>query len=73
MSIDVDVLIEAYSILIQYVPSKDRQEAADSLMSVVVDLLGDTELHEFAASDITLKKALKEYVGEDDENLNDDD
>ena len=41
-------------------------------MSVVVDLLGDTELHEFAASDSTLKKALKEYVGED-ENLTDDD
>lgn len=72
MSIDVDVLTEAYSVLIQYVPSKDRQEAADALMSVVVDLLGDTELHEFAASDSTLKKALKEYVGED-ENLTDDD
>ena len=67
MSIDVEVLIETYTILKQYIPSKDRQEAADNLMSVVVDMLGDQELKEFGTTDATLKRALKEYSSDDDE------
>ncbi len=75
MSIDVEVLSETYAILIQHVPQKDRQEAADSLISVLVDMLGDSELQEFGGSDPTLKRSLREYApeDEDDENLNDDD
>jgi hypothetical protein len=65
MSIDVEVLGEAYTILKQYIPQKDRQEAADNLMSVMVDMLGDIELQEFGAIDGNLKKALKEYVVDD--------
>lgn len=67
MTIDVDVLSEVYTILKQYIPQKDRQEAADNLMSVVVDMLGDHELKEFSATDSTLKRALKEYTTDDDE------
>ena len=66
MSIEVDVLGEAYTILKQYIPVKDRQEAADNLMSVLVDLLGDVDLQEFGSTDSNLKKALKEYVVEED-------
>ena len=66
MSIDVEVLGEAYTILKQYIPQKDRQEAADNLMSVMVDMLGDIELQEFGGTDSNLKKALKEYVVEED-------
>ena len=66
MSIDVEVLGEAYTILKQYIPVKDRQEAADNLMSVLVDLLGDVDLQEFGSTDSNLKKALKEYVVEED-------
>lgn len=75
MSIDVEVLSETYAILIQHVPQKDRQEAADSLISVLVDMLGDSELQEFGGSDPALKRSLREYApeDEDDENLNDDD
>ena len=62
MSIDVEVLCEVFSIMNQYIPSKDRQECADNLMSVVVDMLGDQELTEFGTSDPTLKRALKEYA-----------
>jgi uncharacterized protein YqeY len=73
MSIDVEVLSELYTIMKQYVPSKDRQECADNLMSVMVDMLGDKELKEFGATDSTLKRALKEYVSEDDEDEDEDD
>ena len=73
MSIDVEVLSEAYTILKQYIPQKDRQEAADNLMSVLVDLLGDIDLQEFGSTDGNLKKALKEYVEEDTDNYNDED
>ena len=67
MSIDVDVLSEMYTILKQYIPQKDRQEAADNLMSVMVDMLGDQELKEFGRTDSILKRALKEYSADDEE------
>jgi len=72
MSIDADVLIEMYLSLKQYIPQKDRQEAADSLMSVMVDLLGDGELREFGNSDPALKRALKEYAADDEEDIDED-
>lgn len=61
MSIDVEVLIETYTILKQYIPVKDRQEAVDNLMSVLVDMLNDEELENFGSTDGTTKKAYKEY------------
>jgi uncharacterized protein YqeY len=73
MTIDVDVLSEMYTILKQYIPQKDRQEAADNLMSVMVDMLGDQELKEFGGTDNTLKRALKEYSSDDEDENEDDD
>ena len=72
MSVDVDVLSEVYLSLKEYIPAKDRQEAADALMSTMVDYLDDNDLKEFASADSTLRKAFKEYAGEDDEILDDD-
>ena len=63
---DVEVLIEAYTILKQYIPQKDRQEASDNLMSVLVDYLGDKELKEFGGTDSYTKRSLEEYVQDDD-------
>ena len=73
MSMDVEVLIEAYTILKQYIPQKDRQEAADNLMSVMVDMLNDEELANFGGADNTIKRALKEYSAEDEEDEDSDD
>jgi len=73
MSIDVEVLIESYTILKQYIPTKDRQEAADNLMSVMVDLLSDDQLKELGTVDLPLSRALKEYTSDDQENSDDDD
>lgn len=72
MTIDVEVLSELYTIMKQYIPAKDRQECADNLMSVMVDMLGDRELKEFGTTDAILKRALKEYVGEDDDDADED-
>lgn len=66
MNIEVEVLSELYTIMKQYIPAKDRQECADNLMSVMVDMLGDQELKEFGTTDNTLKKALKEYSADDE-------
>ena len=66
MSIDIDVLSETYTILKQYVPNKDRQEAADNLMSVLVDMLTDEQLKDFGSVDSFLSRALKEYSVEDE-------
>jgi uncharacterized protein YqeY len=73
MTIDVEVLSEVYTILKQYIPQKDRQEAADNLMSIMVDMLGDQELREFGGTDNTLKRALKEYSAEEEEEEEDED
>jgi len=71
MSIEVEVLSEMYTILKQYIPTKDRQEAADNLMSVMVDMLNDLDLREFGGTDSTLKRAFKEYsADEEDEDDN---
>jgi hypothetical protein len=67
MSIEVDVLSELYTIMKQYVPSKDRQECADNIMSVMVDYLNDVDVREFGGTDSALKRALKEYVGDEDQ------
>jgi DNA-binding transcriptional regulator GbsR (MarR family) len=67
MSIDVEVLSETYTILKQYIPQKDRQEAADNLMSVMIDLLSDHELKEFSGTDSSLSRAFKEYADDPDE------
>lgn len=71
MTIDVEVLSELYTIMKQYIPQKDRQECADNLMSVMVDMLGDVELKEFGTTDATLKRALKEYTQDDEDETED--
>ena len=67
MSIEVDTLSEIYTTLKQYIPIKDRQEAADNLMGLLVDALNDLELKEFSGTDSVLGKAYKEYAVESDE------
>lgn len=73
MSIEVSVFAETYTILKQYIPQKDRQEAADNLMSVMVDCLSDEEILEFSGTDSFLKKAYKEYANFDEEDFNEED
>jgi hypothetical protein len=66
MSIDVEVLIETYITLKEYIPSKERQAAADNLVSMLVDNLSDKELKEFGGADSYTKRALEEYLQDED-------
>jgi hypothetical protein len=66
MNIETDVLIETYQTLKQYIPSKDRQEASDTLMSYLVDVLSDEQLIEFKATDSYTKRSYEEYAGGND-------
>lgn len=72
MTIDSEVLSEVYSILKQYIPQKDRQEAADNLMSVMVDYLSDQELQDLGRADAALSRAFKEYAGDSEDEYDED-
>lgn len=72
MSIEVDVLCEVYSTLKQYIPQKDRQEASDTLMSLMVDVLSDSEVKIFGSMDKYTKQSLDEYFGDDTNDWEDD-
>jgi hypothetical protein len=72
MSLDVEVLIETYTILKQYIPQKDRQEAVDNLMSVLADMLSDEEIRAFGGTDSATKRSFKEYVEQEDEDYDED-
>ena len=69
MSIDVEVLIETYITLKEYIPSKERQAAADNLVSMLVDNLSDKELREFSGADSYTKRSLEEYLDDEDEEI----
>lgn len=73
MSLDIEVIIDTYAILKEYIPSKDRQAAADNLMSNLVDCLDDKELREFGGTDSYTKRSLEEYVDYDEEDYADED
>lgn len=66
---NIEILTEAYSILKQYIPVKDRQEAADNLISSMGDLLSDQDLKELSGVDAALGRAFKEYGLLDEEDL----
>jgi cytochrome c553 len=61
MSIEIDSLIETYTVLKEYVPAKERQAASDALMSVMIDMLSDQDVKELAMVDSFLKRSYDEY------------
>lgn len=67
MTVEVETLIETYTTLKQYINQKDRQEASDTLMSLLVDVLNDDELKEFSASDTYTQRSYKEYAADIEE------
>jgi hypothetical protein len=69
MSIDVEILIETYTILKEYVPTKERQAASDTLMSMLADALSEKELKEFGGTDSYTKRSLDEYTSDEDEEI----
>jgi hypothetical protein len=70
MSIDVDVLIDTYTLLKQYVPVKERQAAADHVVSNLSETLAEPDLRQFGSIDGYTKRAVDEYLLEEDDDDN---
>jgi len=67
MSVEIETLIEVYSVMKEYVPSKERQAAADALMGAIVDSLSDLDLTEMSLVDQYLKRSYTEYFQESEQ------
>jgi len=68
MSIELDALGEVWLTCKEYIAPKDRQAAADHVLSIVADQnIVESDLKAFGGTDAFLKRALKEYLGEDEE------
>jgi hypothetical protein len=76
--IDVDVLCDTFTTLREYIPTKDRQAAADHVFSVLSDLeITEADFKSFCKCDVFLEKAFAEYFedgsSESDYEYNEDD
>ena len=68
MNVELDALGEIWLTCKEYIAPKDRQAAADHVVSVVADQnITERELKAFGGTDSFLKRALKEYLCEDEE------
>ena len=73
MSIEVDALLESWTICKEYINIKDRQAAADQLVAALNDhTLTEQEFREFASSDSHLKRAAADFLEDQEENDFDD-
>lgn len=65
MSIEIDVVGEVWLTCKEYINPKDRQAAADHLISVVADHnILERDLIAVGGTDSYLKRAVEEYLGE---------
>lgn len=74
MSIDIDALVDTYTVMKEYISSKDRQAAADHVFSILSDSgVSEQDLRILAGADSYMKRASSEYLdpeeGEDDEDV----
>ena len=67
MNVDIDVLSEVWLTCKEYIAPKDRQMVADHVLAVVADHnITDSDLKAFGGTDSFLKRALTEYLGEEE-------
>ena len=66
MSLEIDILSEMWLTCKEYINPKDKQAAADHVISVIADhSITEADLKTFSGTDSYLKRALEEYLGED--------
>jgi hypothetical protein len=66
MSLEVDILGEMWLTCKEYINPKDKQAAADHVISVVADHnITEADLKTFGGTDSYLKRAVEEYLGEE--------
>lgn len=73
MSIETDILSEMWLTTKEYISPKDRQAAADHIISVVADHnITERDLKTFGGTDGYLKRAVEEYLGDSADDESDD-
>ena len=66
MNVELDVLGEMWLTCKEYINPKDKQAAADHVISVVADHnITEADLKTFGGTDSYLKRAVEEYLGEE--------
>ena len=74
MSIEIDTIVDAYTVMKEYVPGKDRQAAADHVFSILTDSgLSEQDRRSLAGVDSYLGRASTEYLDPEDETEEDAD
>ena len=68
-----DIFKSVYSVLKQYIPSKDLQQAVDHLVDDAQEYLEEDELFRLAGLDKYMKSSVDDIVGEPDFNPEDED
>jgi hypothetical protein len=64
--IDIDIMCEAFTVLKEYIPAKDRQPAAEHLFNALIDLdIAEKDLKVFCQSDTFLSRVFDEYFQDD--------
>lgn len=67
MSVDIEFLGETWLAVKEYIPSKERQAAADHLVSLIADQnISDRDLKTLSRTDSYFRRAIEEYLDEDE-------
>lgn len=70
---DIEHVREMWNVLKEYIPQKEKQEAADHLIPLLVDLdFPDSDFQSLVRSDRYLEEAAQEYLDEDDDDEDDE-
>jgi hypothetical protein len=68
MSVEIDIASEVWLTCKEYIGTKDRQAAADHVISVVADhSITERELKALGGTDSYLGRAVKEYLGDEED------
>jgi hypothetical protein len=69
---DIEVVIDAYKILKEYIPAKDRQLASDHFVEDMQEILDEQDLFKLGGVDKYLKASVKDLIGEEDFELDEE-
>ena len=69
---DVEVVIDAYKILKEYIPAKDIQMACDHFVEDMQELLDEEDLYKLGGVDKYLQNSVKDVLGEEDFDVEED-
>jgi len=65
---DIESVRGIWNVLKEYIPAKEKQEAADHLISLLVDLdFPDSDFQSLVRSDRHLEDAAQDYLEDEDE------